>query len=162
MRSVRCASQRDCFRRQRGVALARVVFDVHQVRHLREQARIATPQVFAEPVRDQHVGLEFTAHLHQRPDRRGMRPTGDDTQRHAGLFEFGDAARIGAALAAQHEQRLDLRALDAGLRQRDGDLRRAAGEATGDEMQDADGPCFGRTGIDGGMAWRAVYRPRRA
>jgi hypothetical protein len=52
------------------------VFDVHQVRHLRQQARVAAPQVFAEPVGDEHVGLEFTARLDQAKIVARVRPAG--------------------------------------------------------------------------------------
>ena len=41
---------------------------MHEMRHLGEQACIAAPEMFAEAMRDQNVGLETLADLHQLPD----------------------------------------------------------------------------------------------
>jgi hypothetical protein len=54
--------------------------------------------------------------------------------------------RIRAALAAQHQQGFDVRAVEPGLGQRDRDLRGTAGKPARHEVQHATGRCVGSGG----------------
>ncbi|MPM34241.1 hypothetical protein SDC9_80823 [bioreactor metagenome] len=88
-----------------GVALARVVLHVHQMRHMRKQARIASPEVFAEAMRHQNVGLKALADVHQLQHGRQMRPACHQFNGKAFGAQRVDARQFGLRLAPEHQQR---------------------------------------------------------
>src|SRR5690606_26049012 len=117
------------------VAFAGVVLHVHQMRHARKQAGIASPQVFAEAVRDENVGAELPAYFDETPYCRGVRPAGRDAQRYVFAPQALHACIVGVALASEHQQGSDALAGARRLHQRYGDLGGAAGETAGYEVQ---------------------------
>ena len=116
------------------IAFARVVLDLYQARHARDQPGIAPPKVLAESVRHQQIGPKFATQAHQLPNGGSMGPAWDHLYRQALRTQGGDAHRIGLALAPQHQQGVKQPALTMRPHQIHGHLR-GTGKATGDEMQ---------------------------
>jgi len=77
------------------------VFDVDEVRYAGEQSGITAPDVFAETVGDEDVGLELAAQADQCPDGCRVRPAGDDADGGACAVQLGNALGVGFAFFAQ-------------------------------------------------------------
>ena len=123
-----------------GVALARVVLDLHQGRHAGQAPGTAAEQVFGEAVRHHDVGPQAFAQSTQGPDGDQMGPARHEVDGQPLVAQGLDAVELGgvlgALLATQHEDGFDALAVQLCQAQVDGYLR-GAREAAGDEVQHA-------------------------
>ena len=113
--------------------------------HTGKQTGVASPQVIAVAVRHEHVGLEGAADGSEAQDRCNTWPTRHGKHADTRFPKLLDTHGIDTQLASQHEQWLDATTGECSPRQCDRDLGCAAGESSGDEMQDANRRSGGQT-----------------
>ena len=138
-----------------GVALARVVLDVHEMRHMGQQAGVAPPEVLAETMGHENVGLESLADLHQLHHGGDVRPARDQLDRNAFRHQRIDARLVGMRLAAQHQQGLELVTRQMSAHQIERHLRRAR-KSTRDKVQNPRPPRRADCGIRRGGCTRRI------